>query len=195
MMEYCANGGLDSYVKRKLEETKEAPIASMLQWAVDCVSAVCVLHAKDYIHNDIKPQNYLVTYDGRVKMSDFGLSKYMTHTVTQATGYTLAYCAPEIFTTENVSKKSDLYSLGLVLYFIFTGQEPGGSMKNVKYFIAQRTSGQKPDYKKLPAKIRSEVSTTLDLCLDADPKKRSEAKDVKDHLCKLAKALKITIDS
>jgi len=91
------------------------------------ISAIQVAHENNIIHRDINPKNIMITPDKQVKLIDFGISKIkdMVNSDTLFQFATNKYAAPEVHThSENASEKSDIYSLGAVLYFIFTGEEP-----------------------------------------------------------------------
>ena len=91
------------------------------------INAVQVAHENSIIHRDINPKNIMVTRDKQVKLIDFGISKIkdMVNTDTLYQFATNKYAAPEVHKhSENATEKSDIYSLGAVLYFIFTGEEP-----------------------------------------------------------------------
>lgn len=87
------------------------------------------LHSKEYIHRDIKPQNILVTKDATVKITDFGISSQidtMKKYMQTGTLGTLGYFAREAAERQLYTKKSDIFSLGIVFYELFTlkGKNP-----------------------------------------------------------------------
>ncbi len=97
--------------------------------ALDIVSQVTTglakAHEKDIVHRDIKPANILITTDGVVKIVDFGLAKLKGRTKVTKTGTTVgtvAYMSPEQARGEEVDHRSDIWSLGVVLYELLTGQ-------------------------------------------------------------------------
>lgn len=85
-------------------------------------------HSRKIIHRDVKPSNILLNYDGNVKITDFGIAKILGDKTTTATGIkigTLYYMSPEqVIDPRNIDNRSDLYSLGIVLYEMITGQLP-----------------------------------------------------------------------
>ena len=91
------------------------------------VNAIQAAHENSIIHRDISPKNIMVTQDYIVKLIDFGISKIkdMVNTDTLYQFATNRYAAPEVHRhSENANESSDIYSLGAILYFIFTGEEP-----------------------------------------------------------------------
>ncbi|MUK89313.1 protein kinase [Ornithinibacillus sp. L9] len=94
------------------------------------INAVQVAHENSIIHRDINPKNIMITQDYQVKLIDFGISKIkdMVNTDTTYQFATNIYAAPEVHKhSENATEKSDIYSLGVVLYYLFTGGEPPNS--------------------------------------------------------------------
>lgn len=91
------------------------------------IEAIIISHSNGIIHRDINPNNIMLSEDKTVKIIDFGICK-IKDMINAATVYTLgtnAYSAPEVHLhSENASEKSDLYSLGAVIYFLFTGKQP-----------------------------------------------------------------------
>ncbi|TCL38871.1 putative DNA helicase [Anaerospora hongkongensis] len=91
------------------------------------VSALRYAHESGIIHRDINPKNIMVTEDGRVKLIDFGICKIKGMSIKGTTFRyaTNKYAAPEVgYHSENATERSDIYSLGSVIYFMFTKNEP-----------------------------------------------------------------------
>jgi serine/threonine protein kinase len=111
-----------------LSDRELLPWPEVLDLAIQTCEALQYAHEKGVVHRDLKPSNVMVTDDGRVKLTDFGIAKDLDATALTATGRTLgtaAYMAPEqIRGTPEVSHKTDLYSLGCMLYQTLTGQPP-----------------------------------------------------------------------
>lgn len=91
------------------------------------LDAIEISHSNEIIHRDINPNNVMLTEDGQVKLLDFGICK-INDMINSATVYKLgtnAYSAPEVHQhSENATEKSDLYSLGALIYYLFTGEQP-----------------------------------------------------------------------
>jgi serine/threonine-protein kinase len=117
------------YVEGKtLEHTLAAgplPLERAAVWAADLASALARAHQCKIIHGDIKPANILITKEGQVKLSDFGIAHFATQV--SASGNILgtpAYLSPEQILGGKQDTRSDLFSLGIVLYQMTTGVRP-----------------------------------------------------------------------
>ncbi|MDR2650074.1 MAG: protein kinase, partial [Clostridiales bacterium] len=123
VMEY-----IDGVTLKELIQSK-APFRNdeILGVAIQIASALADAHANGVIHRDIKPQNILVTSQGVVKVTDFGIAKAAgasTMTTGSNTMGSVHYFSPEQARGVYVDNKSDLYSLGIVMYEMATGQVP-----------------------------------------------------------------------
>jgi predicted Ser/Thr protein kinase len=118
------------------------PLAQALDWCSDLLAALDYSHARGVVHRDIKPANLLVTRDGRIKVSDFGIARIESSTLTQhgAMLGTPSYMAPEQFRGDAVDGRSDLFSAGIVLYQLLTGKRPfSGSTATVMQQVLNLT--------------------------------------------------------
>lgn len=103
-----------------------ASLPQVLAWMGDLLAALAYSHAHGVVHRDIKPANLLVTREGRIKVGDFGIARIESSTLTQ-TGAMLgtpSYMAPEQFRGERIDGRSDLFSAGVLLYQLLTGERP-----------------------------------------------------------------------
>ena len=102
-------------------------IPQALRYTTGILEALRAAHRMGVIHRDIKPENILVPTDGPAKVADFGLARAVSEGSTSATGNmlgTVAYIAPEIALTTEANARSDLYSVGIMLYEMLTGAVP-----------------------------------------------------------------------
>jgi serine/threonine-protein kinase len=120
VMEFVEGVPLD----RQLEKGS-IPFPRACAWAGDVATALAVAHRKGVIHGDVKPANILVTEEGRVKLTDFGMARLASHNGkdTPLLG-TPAYWCPEQIIGKAQDARSDIFSLGVVLYEMVTGQRP-----------------------------------------------------------------------
>jgi serine/threonine protein kinase len=138
VLEYVAGESLN----RLLAREKKLPLAKALQLAEEIAGALDYAHAQGVVHRDIKPGNILVTEDGHAKIADFGIAKLnLAHfTLPGRVMGTPAYMAPEQLSGEGVDGRSDLFSLGVILYALVTGHSPfqGNSATTVCFKVANR---------------------------------------------------------
>ncbi len=126
-LEYIAGGTLRTHLARLRDEGKMMPIEEAVALLAQAAEALEHAHRAGIVHRDIKSDNIMLTADGRVKVTDFGLAKLRgAGTLTQAgsTVGTLAYMAPEQMRGEEVDARADLFSLGVVAYELLTGRLP-----------------------------------------------------------------------
>jgi serine/threonine protein kinase len=138
VLEYVAGESLNRILARE----KKLPAAQALQIAEEIAEALDYAHAQGVIHRDIKPGNILITEDGHPKIADFGIAKMnLAHfTLPGRVLGTPAYMAPEQLSGEGVDARSDLFSLGVILYAMVTGTSPfhGNSATTVCFKVANR---------------------------------------------------------
>ncbi len=123
VMEYVDGEGLDAVLRR---EGRLAPERAR-ELGIQVCSALHYAHGKGVVHRDVKPANLLLRADGVVKVADFGIARPAQATQLTEAGTVLgtaAYLPPEIARGEAATEQSDLYSLGAVLYELFTGRPP-----------------------------------------------------------------------
>mmetsp|Transcript_6089 Transcript_6089/g.7293 ORF Transcript_6089/g.7293 Transcript_6089/m.7293 type:complete len:126 (-) Transcript_6089:66-443(-) len=102
-------------------------LKTVLLIAIQMVCRLEYLHSKNFVHRDMKPENILVGADGHIKLADFGLAKEgMSKANSRAKTFlgSPAYLAPEIFDSSGVSRSSDIYQMGVVLYELLFGMPP-----------------------------------------------------------------------
>ena len=138
VMEHVAGEALN----RKLHREKKLPLATALQLTQEIAEALDYAHAQGVIHRDIKPGNILITEDGHAKIADFGIAKLnLAHfTLPGRVLGTPAYMAPEQLSGEGADGRSDLFSLGVILYAMVVGHSPfqGDSATTVCFKVANR---------------------------------------------------------
>jgi serine/threonine-protein kinase len=122
-MELISGGTLESELQRR----GRLPWELVVQYGLEMCEALECAHKKGVVHRDVKPSNFLITSEGQLKLSDFGLAMMSAaRKITQAgkTAGTFLYMAPEQIRGHEVTPRTDLYALGCVFFELLTGKPP-----------------------------------------------------------------------
>ena len=114
-------------LKERIRRQGRLPVAEAVAYAIEIARALECAHSHKLVHRDVKPQNVLIDRDGRAKVTDFGIARSMEAQGLTATGRVLGttdYVSPEQALGHDVTEQSDIYSLGIVLYEMLTGEVP-----------------------------------------------------------------------
>lgn len=135
VMEYVEGETLQQFATRK-----RPSLSRSLEIMIQAAEALDHAHAQGIVHRDIKPANILIGRDGRAKVSDFGIAKVGGGTNTNTKGSlvgTPAFMSPEQFLGRKLDGRSDVFSLGGILYWLCTGERPfvGDTVANLAYQI------------------------------------------------------------
>ena len=192
-MEYVEGKPLTRY----LGGAEELPLAAKVAVIRQAAEALAHAHERGVVHRDIKPGNILITRDGRVKVTDFGIGKFTSATSSDMTrtGQMIgspAYMSPEQIRGEKIDGRSDLFSLGVVLYELLTGARPfpGESITTLVYQILHTEPRD-------PREIRSDLPMTtrevMARLLAKQPEKRPP--DAKEFIRELRRIEKFQRES
>jgi serine/threonine protein kinase/Tfp pilus assembly protein PilF len=183
------------------------PLPKFLEIAIPLTDALVAAHEKGVIHRDLKPGNVMVTREGRVKVLDFGLAKMMGAAPSVAKGAsftvsmdspmsgeghvvgTVPYMAPEQLRGEAVDARSDLFSLGIILYELAAGRRPftGETSIDVSHAILRDTP---EPLSRTRADLPGDLERLVSRCLEKNPRDRAQsALDVNNELRRLRKVL------
>ncbi len=156
----------------KLLEKGSLPCSKACAWAAEVATALAVAHRKGVIHGDVKPANILVTEDERIKLTDFGMARLASRDSkdTPLLG-SPAYWCPEQIVGKSQDARSDIFSLGVVMYEMVTGHRPfdADSLQGICAKILSSTplppSHANPS---VPAAFNELIAS----CLEKDPARR-----------------------
>lgn len=169
-----------------LEREHVLPTDKVLDIVAQTAAALHAAHAAGLVHRDIKPGNLLITPDGRVKITDFGIARIADQVPLTATGQvmgTVQYLSPEQASGRPASPTTDIYSLGIVAYESLAGRRPFTGESQVAIAMAQ-INEVAPD---LPVTVSEPVRNLVFACLAKDPAERPASAA---HLARAATALR-----
>lgn len=139
VMEYVGGESLEKFLERS---ERKLPMGTALQLTLEVAEALDSAHCMGVVHRDLKPANILLTEEGHAKIADFGVAKLnLAHQTSSGRAWgTPAYMSPEQLHGDVVDGRSDLFSLGVILYTILTGHRPfqGNSALTVSYKVVNR---------------------------------------------------------
>jgi predicted Ser/Thr protein kinase len=147
-----------------------------VQWGSQICRALTEAHGQGIVHRDLKPENIVIDRDGNVKVMDFGIARSL-ETTTATTGGaagTPAYMAPEQAAGKPTDTRSDIYSLGLILYEMFTGQFAFRADTPVGYAMKQIHETPPPPHTVEPY-LPGFLDHAIQRCLEKDPNQRFQS--------------------
>lgn len=177
VMEYIEGRNLGELINEKGRLDLEHAIDIICQTS----DALAFAHSKGVIHRDIKPGNVLLTKDGTVKLTDFGLAKYLKgeklfQSDRKNMPGTITYLSPERINGVNNDPRSDIYSVGLIFYEMLTGEQPfyGSSLEAV---ILSILKDEPTPVRDMRPDIPEIVDIIIRKCLSKQPQHRYQRAD------------------
>ena len=176
VMEQCAGGDLSHLISYHQSTSSYFPESTILDWLAQMLSALQHIHSLRIIHRDIKPANIFLTLDGKLKLGDFGVSKALDRTddvaITQIG--TPLYLSPEVCDNQPYTYKSDIWSLGCVIYELATFEKP--FMAKSLVALAMQILEARP--KDIGNRYSRRLQELIDLMLEKDQVRRLSAKEI-----------------
>ena len=182
-MEYVDGKTLD-----RLVGSRGLRVGEALAYAVQLADALAAAHRVGIVHRDIKPANVMINEKGLVKVLDFGLAKLTQPSTSESNATatmetdegtilgTLAYMSPEQAEAKNVDPRSDIFSFGILLYEMITGQRPFRGETKMSTLAAIIHQDPKPP-SEIVGGLPREVERIITLCLRKDPARRFQHMD------------------
>jgi eukaryotic-like serine/threonine-protein kinase len=161
-------------LKRRIQEEGRLPVDEAVAYAIEIGRGLTAAHARKLVHRDVKPQNVLIDPDGRAKVTDFGIARSLEQKGMTATGRVLGttdYVSPEQAMGEDVDERSDVYSLGVVLYEMLTGDVPFRAETQVGVAM-KHVNEPMPDVQARRPEVSAAVASVVDRATTKDPRDR-----------------------
>ena len=178
---YMAMEWVEGRPLNTLVEPRGLPVDAVVRYGMQMADALAYAHERRVIHRDLKPANVAVTADGRVKLLDFGIATRLsipdeggppppTETLTEYRGIvgTLHYMAPELLRGATADSRSDIWSLGVMLYEMASGVRPFQGVTDMEVAAAILDKRVEP----LPARVQPSLAVIIERCLADDPGQR-----------------------
>jgi eukaryotic-like serine/threonine-protein kinase len=170
VLEYVEGETLKDLIRR----SGPLEIPQAIAYAIEIARALGAAHERLIVHRDVKPQNVLISVEGGAKITDFGIARTLTEEGLTMAGRVLGttdYVSPEQALGQPVTGQSDIYSLGVVMYEMLTGEVPFRGESPVA--VAMRhVREQVPDVQLLRPEVSAATAAVLDRALDKDLERR-----------------------
>jgi len=187
-MEYVAGEDLKSFLRR----SKQLALGTSITITKQICEGLAEAHRLGVVHRDLKPGNIMIDKDGNARIMDFGIARSLEAKGTTGEGVTVGtpeYMSPEQVEGKEVDRRSDIYSLGIILYEMVTGQRPFVGETAFDIALKQK-SGIPRSPNKINPQIPEELNVLILKCLEKDKENRpSQAEALLADLIKIETGL------
>ncbi|MFW6067864.1 MAG: protein kinase domain-containing protein, partial [Myxococcota bacterium] len=194
--DYSGAGSEESYIAAELltgptlkhfaEAHPDMPAEIAACFGIQIARALAAAHARGIIHRDVKPENVLLHENRCIKLTDFGIAQIVDAQSFTATGQVLGspgHMAPEQVEGRDCDARTDLFSLGTVLYYLAAGRLPFRG-NNPHQILKRIVDGEYPDPLRVRPAVGSELGRIIERCLARDPEARYQSADeLAEDLC------------
>ncbi|MBQ4068463.1 MAG: Stk1 family PASTA domain-containing Ser/Thr kinase [Lachnospiraceae bacterium] len=159
-------------LKKYIEKKGQLPFKEAVSIAIQVAQGIEAAHNKNIVHRDIKPQNIIISREGKVKVTDFGIARAASaNTINSNAMGSVHYISPEQARGEFIDEKSDIYSLGITLYEMLTGCVPFEGDSTVTIAI-QHIQEEMPSAKLYVPDLPISVEKIIQKCTQKKPERR-----------------------
>jgi hypothetical protein len=180
-------------LKQRIERVGPLPVDEATAYAIEIGRGLLAAHTRRLVHRDVKPQNVLIDSEGRAKVTDFGIARSLEADGLTQTGRVLGttdYVSPEQAMGRGVDARTDIYSLGVVLYEMLTGEVPF-TAETVVGVAMKHVNEPMPDVQSRRPEVSSALAAVVERATAKDPKQRYP--DMASCLADLEGALEVEV--
>jgi serine/threonine protein kinase/lipopolysaccharide biosynthesis regulator YciM len=190
-MEYVPGEDLKSFIRR----SGQLAVGTTIRIAKQVCDGLAEAHTLGVVHRDLKPSNIMIDKDGNARIMDFGIARSLKAKGITGAGVMIGtpeYMSPEQIEGKEVDQRSDIYSLGVILYEMVTGRVPFEG--DTPFIIGVKHKSEEPkDPKELNAQIPEDLSRVILKCMEKDKGERYQsAGEVRSELTKIEKGVPTT---